>query len=170
MKKYIAMVIGILIVVVGTTAYLNMKRSKPLLALEANAQFQVLESEEVVKVFTMEDIEKLPAVDFQANLKKNGQDPITYTYTGVPLRVVLEEAGIDLSGKSQGVVTAVDGYAVPYDMAKIMEEDNIYLAYRQEGEPLGNKDNKGSGPFMVIVSKDAFSQNWSKFATQVHVE
>lgn len=170
MKKYIPLIVGILVVIVGITAYLNMKNAQSLIALEAQAEFAVYASDQVAKIYTSTDIQEMEATDFQANLKKNGKDPVVYTYTGVLLRHIIENAGITLEDQSSIVVTAVDGYTVAYDVAKVMEEDNIYLAYLREGQPLGNKESKGSGPFMVIVSKDPFSQNWSKYAVEARVQ
>ena len=43
MKKYIGGIIGILFIIVGVTAYLNMKNAQPLIALEKNAEFMVKE-------------------------------------------------------------------------------------------------------------------------------
>lgn len=169
MKKYIAGIIGALIIIVGIMAYLNMKNVQPLIALEQNAEFLVKESGKEVLTFNMEEIRKLGETDFKANYKKNGKDPIQYTYTGVPLNKILEKAGIALEEKTSLVASSVDGYTVAYDMKKVLEDDNIYLSYMKEGESLGNRDDGGSGPFLMVISKDKFSQNWCKYVVEVDI-
>ena len=60
----------------------------------------------------------------------------------------------------------IDGYAAALSMDKVMDDDNVYLAYKRDGELLGTKTDGGNGPYQLIISKDKFSQYWVKFAYQ----
>lgn len=170
MKKKIGIIIGVLVVIVGITAYMNMRNSKSLIALQENAQFSIKEDGNEKMTFTLDQIRQFGETDFKGNYKTKGKDAVEYTYTGVPFKNVLKEAGIPLADKTSVVVSSVDGYAVPYDIEKIKEDDNIYLAYMKEKEALKEKDDGGCGPFLIVVSKDQFSQNWAKFAVEADVK
>ena len=99
MKKYIGIVIGVLIIIVGITAYLNMRNSQSLLVLQENAEILIKEDGNEVATFTLEQIRKFGETDFKGNYKTKGKDAVEYTYTGVPFKNVLKEAGIIKNAK-----------------------------------------------------------------------
>ncbi len=170
MKKAITIVIVILAIIVGSTAYLNMQTVETKKELEENALFVIKENGNEIATIDMKTIISLGETDFNANLKKSGEDPIAYTYTGVLLKKVFEEYGVNLEDKSAVVVKAIDGYTVAVDVEKVLEEDNVYLTYMREGESLGNRENGGKGPYQTIVSKDPFSQYWCKYALEADAQ
>jgi hypothetical protein len=169
-NKSILGIIVVLVVILGVTGYLNRGATAEKAALNENAVFKVLVNGEEIASKNMVEIQAYGEVDFEANLKTSGKDPIPYTYSGVLLKAILEDAGVDLSDAKGVVVSAVDGYAVSLTMEKIIADDNVYLAYKRDGELIGTREEGGKGPYQMIISKDAFSQYWCKYALSVDVQ
>lgn len=165
-KIYIA--IGILIIVVGVFAFMNRELVKDKGYALDNAEV-IIKVGDLETVLGYENIKALGEVDFSAILDTSDTDPKEHTYTGVPLKKVIEECGISLNGKSKIVVRAVDGYTVALTVDEVLDEDNIYLAYGIDGKPLKSKSQGGSGPYQLIVRKDQFSQRWCKFIVEIEV-
>jgi hypothetical protein len=86
------------------------------------------------------------------------------------MKTILENAGLNFEGKNAAIVTAVDGYVVSVGMDKLMDDENVYLAYMREGELIGTYEEGGRGPYMMIISKDQFSQYWCKYAYSVELQ
>lgn len=173
MNKQNRLILGIIVVlavILGITGVLNRGAAEAKSLLNENAVFKVLVNGEEVAIRNMAEIQALGEVDFDANLKKSGKDPITYEYSGVLLKTILEDAGVDLTDAKGVVVSAVDGYAVSVTMEKILTEDNVYLAYKRNGELIGTREEGGKGPYQMIISKDLFSQFWCKYALTADVQ
>ncbi len=170
MKRKIILMIVILASIVGVTAYMNRRAVEVKKELQENAEFVIKDNGREIAKLNMKEIRGLGEIEFGANLKTSGKEPIAYKYTGVPLKKLFEKFEIDLKGKSAVIVSAVDGYTVAVDIDKVLEEDNVYLAYMREGEPLGNREDGGKGPYQMIISKDKFSQYWCKFAIEADIK
>ena len=169
-NKWIVMIIMGLAVVLVITGRLNRDVAATKAKLNEEAVFIVMESGQEAASWHMGEIQAMGESDFEANLKTNGKDPIPYSYTGVLLKTIIEESGLDLSDAKGVVVTAADGYAVTVTMEKLMADDNVYLAYMREGQLIGTREEGGKGPYQMIISKDKFSQYWCKYALSVDVQ
>ncbi|WP_461204696.1 molybdopterin-dependent oxidoreductase [Clostridium sp. DL1XJH146] len=163
-KKTIVSIVVALVVIIGVFAFLNQDSVSEKKSLNNDAIFIVMDNGEEVQRFNMEEIRNLGETNFKANLKTNGKDPVEYEYTGVLLKTLFEEAGVSIEEKDAVVMTAADGYATSVEMKKVMEDDNVYVAYMREGESIGTKEDGGKGPYQIIISKDQFSQYWCKYA------
>ena len=122
-----------------------------------------------VEEFTVSvgDIVDLSPADIQANYKTTGRDAETRIYQGVSLKAVIESLGLDYSGFSSVSFLAADGYASALTIAEAMDSDNCFIAVAWNNKPLGTKEGGGSGPFMMILPRDPFSQRWCKFLLEV---
>ncbi len=87
----------------------------------------------------------------------------------MPLINILKKLEIDTENKKQLIVRGIDGYTVAFSIDEVVDEDNIYLAYKMEGKLLKSKEEGGSGPYQLIVRKDQFSQRWCKFVVEMEV-
>ncbi len=109
----------------------------------------------------------LPATDFAATIRSSGQTPEEVIYTGVLLQDVLDDLDIDISG-CQGIrVYAADGYAIAAQIDDVLDRDNVYLAYKIDGEVMKNRDQGGWGPYQIIIREDSFSQRWAKYVMKI---
>ena len=68
-------------------------------------------------------------MDVEANLKRSGKPAEKHVYTGVLLKEVLEEAGVDTAGKDTVIMKAVDGYTSAIGMEEALQDDNVYLVF-----------------------------------------
>lgn len=66
----------------------------------------------------LEKLKQMNVVDVEANLKRSGKPAEKHVYTGVLLKEVLEEAGVDTAGKDTVIMKAVDGYTSAIGMGK----------------------------------------------------
>lgn len=169
-NRVIVAIIVLLVLTIATLAFVNRETFIEKQQLNNDAIFTVLENGEEIASYNMEEIIALGEVDFNANLKTNGKDPIKHQYTGVLLRKILEAAGVDYTNKESAIVSAIDGYVVAVSIEKLMEDDNVYLSYKREGELLGTREAGGNGPYQLIISKDKFSQYWCKYAYSVELK
>ncbi|MBN2286596.1 MAG: molybdopterin-dependent oxidoreductase [Tissierellales bacterium] len=162
--------IVILLLIASVSLYLNKDNAAKNKALNDNAIFKVLENGNEIASYTMTEIQAIGEKQFIATLDTSTTEPEDYEYTGVLLKDIFIEAGISLENRQAVIVTAADGYSVAVDMSKFLEEDNVFLAYRVNGELLGTKEEGGKGPYQMIISKDPFSQFWCKFALSADIQ
>ncbi|HQA48878.1 MAG TPA: molybdopterin-dependent oxidoreductase [Bacillota bacterium] len=170
MKKTVLIVVVILALVVGVTAYMN--RGDLAAKRESQQDAYVLiksGGSEAVRI-DLEKLKQMNVVDVEANLKRSGKPAEKHVYTGVLLKEVLEEAGVDTAGKDTVIMKAVDGYTSAIGMEETLQDDNVYLVFKMDGEPLGTKEEGGSGPLQVIIAKDPFSQRWCKFVMEIELQ
>lgn len=150
--------------------FLNARTLDERLSLQESATISIKSGGEEIGTLTMKEIQDLGLKDFKANLKRNGKEPIEYTYTGVLLRDAIQSLDISLDGKSHIEAKAVDGYTSAISIEKILEDDNVYIAIMREGKPLKGREEDGPGPYQIIISKDKFSQYWCKWAIEVNIQ
>ncbi len=91
----------------------------------------------VEKTYTTDDLKALG--EFQADLKG-------ITYVGVPLTVLLADAGIDPSTLTVVKAVASDGFTANYESALYSREDTL-VAYATVDGPLGEED----GNFRMVL-------------------
>lgn len=169
-KKMVIVVVIMLIAVVGISAFLN----RGSIAEKENKQEEALvtikEEGNEIETVSMNFVKKQGEKKFSKELDTSDSGPVEHTYTGVPLRNVIEEAGINLEDKSQVIVKSVDGYTVALTAKEVRENDNVYLVYQSDGKLLKSKKEGGTGPYRVVIRNDKFGQRWSKFVTEVNVK
>ena len=104
---------------------------------------------------------------------KDGTEDI---YSGVPLSVLLQKAGVssgkDIHGKNLTkyvLVDASDGYQVVFALAELDKEftdRSIILADRVNGKPLPT----GAGPFQIIVQNEKKAARCIRMVTAIKVQ
>ncbi len=76
------------------------------------------------------------------------------TYVGVPLKVLLQDAGIDPTKLSAVKAVASDGFTANYDSSQFLA-DNTLVAYAQAGGPL----TADEGTFRMVVPDQGGKMN-----------
>jgi DMSO/TMAO reductase YedYZ molybdopterin-dependent catalytic subunit len=89
------------------------------------------------KSYTAEDLRALEAA--QASFRD-------IAYTGVPLAVLLRDAGFDPQAVKAVKAVAVDGFSANYDAELVNRPDSL-VAYAQEGGPLVEEE----APFRMVL-------------------
>lgn len=168
--KILISVILVLVIISAVAIMMNKDNVKAKKELNDNAVFILMDKGEEIASYNMTEIQAIGEADFTATLDTSNTDPEDFQYTGVLLKNVFEHAGISLEGREAVIVSAVDGYTVALPMDKFMEDDNVYLAYKKEGELIGTREEGGKGPYQMIISKDQFSQFWCKYAVSADIQ
>ncbi len=105
-------------------------------------------------------------------IKRSSTDPDREVFfSGVALYEVLERFfPLALEEADRIIARAADGYTITYKAEEVLEENNIYLIYAEEGEWLKSREDGGDGPFMTIVLEDEFAMRWCRYLTRVTIE
>ena len=167
-RRVVFIIVAVLIIIVGISAYLNSGYIKDKKEIHSNAEI-VVKADNDETLLTFDEIKKLGEKEFKANLKSSGNPPEEHSYIGVPLKNVIDKADINIEDKAQVVVRSVDGFTIAYNMDEILEDDNMYLAYMMDGKLFKSSEDGGSGPYQIIVRKDQFSQRWAKYVLEIEV-
>ena len=168
-KKTVFVIVAVLIVIVGTFAYLNSDYIKGKKGMHINAEVIVKEGDKEI-LLTFGEIKKLGEEEFKANLKTSGNPAVEHNYTGVPLKNVIKEINTEIENKTKVIARAVDGFTSAYNIDEVLEDNNMYLAYMIDGEPLKSREDGGSGPYQIIIRKDQFSQRWAKYVLEIELQ
>ncbi len=99
----------------------------------------------ITKTYSVDDLKALGSV--QAADKG-------VTYVGVPLKALLQDAGIDPTKISAVKAVASDGFAANYDNSQFLA-DNTLVAYAQAGGPL----TADEGTFRMVVPDQGGKMN-----------
>jgi len=168
--KIIVSIIAILVLIIGVTAYLNRENVQEKVTLNNEAIFIVKHNGEDKKSYTMEDIRSLGEIEIKATKDTSDSDPEELKYTGVPLIKLYEDAGVTVTEEDTIINVAADGYTVALDGSKVVDPENVIITYMINGEAIGTREKGGSGPYLIIVAKDKFSQYWCKYALSTDVQ
>jgi len=166
----ISSIVAVLIIVVVVTAFLNAGNMQEKKDLEEKAIMQVMSGGGLLGKIDMDLIREIGIKNFYANLDTSDSDPEEHQYSGIPVNDALKVLEINIDDYSTVTAKAIDGYNVVFDVSEIMDEDSIWIAIEKDGKPLGSKSSGGSGPYQIIIKKDAFSQRWCKFVIELELK
>ncbi|MGA8541391.1 MAG: molybdopterin-dependent oxidoreductase [Terriglobales bacterium] len=96
-------------------------------------------------------------------------------YEGVPLKAVLEKAGVEFGESMRGkrlalclLVEAADGYRVVIALPEIdpaFTEKQILLAFLKDGKPLDAKE----GPYRLVLPDEKRMARWVRQVTTLKI-
>ena len=167
--KIIIFVLIFLTAAVAALAVLNQGEAQKLAARQSDATF-VIKAGGVSYEITYDILQAAGIQNFNADKKSGGKPAVRIKYQGALLKDLCDSLGIDLSDAKSCVALAADGYAVAVSIDKINEPANVFVASGENGAPLQKKDDGGDGPYMIVVVKDPFSQNWCKYLSEIIFE
>jgi len=104
------------------------------------------------------EIETKPSITMQVTVKGNRGDNGNFTYTGVTLKTLLEQAEIS-SNATSVFIQASDGYGTTLNLEEA-NKGNVFIAYKKDGAPITPLSKGGEGPFRLIIADDEFAQRW----------
>jgi len=167
--KAVFVTAAVLIAVVAVFAVLNREHIAPKKEAQ-EAGFFIIHADGQEFAVSMDDILALSPFDITANYKPSGREPVTRIYQGVSLKSIVESLNIDYSGYRSVSFLAADGYASAISLNEAMDGGNCCIVISLDGEPLGTREDGGSGPFMMILPDDQFSQRWCKYLLEVNFQ
>jgi len=115
------------------------------------------------------DFSDLAQGPFSGELTDGKGDVTFHEYTGISLRALLEQKGIDTTGISKVTVTSADNYAVEFTQAELLQEGKLYIAITADGANLPGID-PGTRGVQIIVFGDENSRRCVRFAHKITVE
>ena len=126
----------------------------------------VIEQEALRLEVTFEDLDRL---SFSGELIDGKGDVTSHSYTGILLRDLLEDKGIDLSQLSGITVTSADNYSVQFTMEEILADNKVYIAVTADGKAIEGIDPDTEG-LQVIVFGDPNSKRCVRYAQRITLQ
>ncbi|MGB8010897.1 MAG: molybdopterin-dependent oxidoreductase [Terriglobales bacterium] len=125
-------------------------------------------------VLTRADIEALPRVKVAT-----GAAGVSATFEGVPLKAVLEKAGVEFGENMKGsmkgkrmasclLVEAADGYRVVIALPEIdpgFTDKQVILAFLKDGKRLDDKE----GPYRIVIPDEKRMARWVRQVTTLKI-
>ncbi len=162
--KRVGMIMVFLAVVIGVFAFLNLQGKKPV-----EGVLEIKAEELVIATLDIDDVKQLPAVKKKVVINST-QGLSKHEFTCTPLAVVFNKIDPEIVNQYQKVITkGVDNYTSVVEMEEVLEEDNVYLVYEDQGSLLKMKSGK-EGAMQVIVLYDEFGQRFTNFLVELELE
>ncbi len=119
--------------------------------------------------FTYSQLEAFSPVTVQVTLSSSSHaaDNGNFSYTGVALKVLLEQAHISANATSV-YIQAADGYGTTIPIQDA-QNANTLLAYQKDGTPMTALSEGGEGPIRLIIGNDEFAQRWVRGVSVIDV-
>lgn len=117
-----------------------------------------------------EKIASSDALSFSAVLRSSDKAPEEHEYAGIELQTLLKHNGIDVTTVKQVVIKGSDGYCTALAKQEILQDENIYIVFGQDGAALADRGHGGNGPLMLVIRDDPFSERWCKYVAEVEVK
>jgi hypothetical protein len=121
-------------------------------------------------VLARADIEALPRVKVTT-----GASGSSTTFEGVPLKALLERAGVGFGETMKGKrlasclsVEAADGYRVVIALPEFdpaFTDKQVVLAFLKDGKPLDNKE----GPYRIVIPDEKRMARWVRQVTMLKI-
>jgi len=158
-KKWVIIGIVLLLAATCVVAGLHLADQKPVECMV------ILKGEQQISV----SFEELDQGSFSGELTDGKGDVTAHRYTGILLRTLLEQKGIDLSGICGITVTSADNFSAEFTADEILQADNVYIAVTADGAKIEGID-PGTDGVQVIVFGDPNSRRCVRFAQKITME
>ena len=113
--------------------------------------------------------ENLTKETFSGELTDGKGDVTSRSYTGILLKTLLEQKGIDLSGLTGITVRSADNYSVELTAQEVLQGDKVYLAVTADGETIPGID-PGTPGVQMIVFGDPNSRRCVRYARFITIQ
>lgn len=106
---------------------------------------------------------------FSGELIDGKGDATFHAYTGILLKELLKQKGIDPAQLSGVTVTSADNYSVTFTKEEILQENKVYAAITADGNKIEGIDPESDG-VQIIVFADPNSRRCVRFAQKITIE
>ena len=114
---------------------------------------------------SFEDLDKQA---FSGQLIDGKGDVTSHVYSGILIKDLLQDKGIDLSNFSSLKVTSADNYSVVFTREEILADDRVYAATVADGKTIEGIDS-GEAGVQIIVFGDENSRRCVRFAAVIEL-
>ena len=158
-RALLVKIVVVLLIATCVVAVLHLRNQEEIACM-------VIEHEAFRIDVTFEDLDKGA---FSGELTDGKGDTTAHQYTGILLRELLQDKGIDLTQLSGVTVTSADNYSVRFTAEEILEADRVYIAITADGNAIEGID-PGTEGVQVIVFGDENSKRCVRFAQKITLE
>lgn len=163
----LGVVILILITSVIMTACANISiknnQSDIKALLEEIGSLTICSGDEVLGEVTLDQIKQLDSFKRSVTLDLSGDGGISHVFRGARLLDVLALVAPTLVDQYDSVTSVgVDDYLSQVTMDEVRMENNVFIAYEDNGEPIITKDGSGQGMRLVTLN-DAYGMRFTKY-------
>jgi len=165
-KGTIAMiaVMAVLVVIVAITAVINRENIEERMELQVAGEFLVTSGDETHSV-SMSVLMSLDPVEVSSSPRGELR-----TFTGVPLVAILNHLDIDYYDARTVIFTSLDGFTTALTIEEATDSTNTFIAFEENNQPLGTREEGGLGPYMVVVALDPFPNRWARYLMEVTLQ
>lgn len=170
-KKVLTVVLILLVLMV--IIFITFKFNKPSREVQKqlldNAEILIISDNQEI-IINIDNIKSAGEEKFESILDTSSTKASMHTYNGVQLKDLFLKLKITLNKSDIIILSGVDSFAVAYSGEEVLKDNNVYIAYMEDGKYLGTLDNGGTGPYEVIVKEDQFSNRRCKWLTKIEVK
>ena len=159
MSRKLILVIALLLAATAILAVVHLVNQEAVACM-------VIESGEGKINVSFQDLTK---ETFSGELTDGKGDVTKSTYTGILLKTLLEQKGIDLSGLTGITLRSADNYSVELTAEELLRSDRIYLAVTADGETIPGID-PGTPGVQLIVFGDPNSRRRVRYAQIITIQ
>lgn len=163
-NKTIIIIIICLIAIIGVFLYLNSLEER----LD-EGEIRITAGGNILGIVTLEDVKQLPVV--KKKLAINSTLGITkHQFTCTPLLEVFNKIKPSIANDYKKIITiGVDNYTSSIKMDEVLEKNNVFLVYEDNGKPLKSKTGK-EGTMRIVILNDIFGQRFTNFLVEMRLE
>lgn len=163
-NKPVFIIIIILLFVIILLSYFNLQGEK----LE-EGRIRVKAGDHIIGEITIDEVKKLPAVN--KKLVINSTAGLSkHNFTGVALYEVFNQMDPAIVKNYNRVITrGVDNYVSGLNMEEVLESNNVFLVYADNGKALKSKSGR-EGTMRIIILNDPYGQRFTNYLAEIELE
>lgn len=163
-SRTITLIIAFLLIIIAVLSYLNMTGEKL-----PEGRVKVKAGNEIIGEISLEEVKTLPAVNKKLVIDSTSGFS-KHNFTCTPLLGVLNAVDLRIPQCYKRVITrGVDNYVSGVDMEEVLEENNVFLVYADNGEAL-NGQNGVPGTMRIVILNDLYGQRFTNYLVEIELE
>lgn len=167
----IGLILLVLSLIFATTLYLNMEgRLDERIRSQEEMIIFIKVDGEFIGELSFENMQQLKSHEFDVIHRGGGRPPENKSFVGVELESILEFKEIDLTNREMVIVKAVDGFSSTFSIDEVKENGRMFIVYKEDGQLLGKRAYRGTGPYRLVIKDDFFAMRWVRYVMEIEVK
>lgn len=163
-RRIVVAAISGLIILISLLGYVNSRGEKL-----AEGSLRVTAGNDIIGEITLDEIKKLPAVNKKMVIDSTGGFT-KHNFTCTPLREVFNQIDPQIVKRYKKVITrGTDRYTSGVAMAEVLEKNNVFLVYADNGKPLPSKIGD-QDTMRIVILNDPFGQRFTNYLVEIQLE
>nr|HUM55689.1 molybdopterin-dependent oxidoreductase [Bacillota bacterium] len=163
-------VIVALFAAAGTAAYMNAESTDKT---AKGYSLCISEGDETkgnrtIRTYTLNEIKKMPAESFKAEIKSSSGEDEEGTYKGVELKYILDSADKKLlENHDRFILSAGDGFSSAVTAEEVKKAGTVFVVYEKDGKELLHLNEGGKGPMRIVMPTDTYGTRSTQFLVKI---